>query len=54
MKIKTWVTIAVVYLFVVISTYGLVTGENIFQSGDLHEDHESLMNDYDEKSLDFK
>lgn len=54
MKIKTWVTIAVVYLVVVISAYGLITGENIFQSGDLHEDHESLMNHHDEKPLDFK
>ncbi|MBM7634021.1 hypothetical protein [Geomicrobium sediminis] len=40
MKIKTWVTIGITYVALVIAGYSVITGENPLQSGDMdHEGH---------------
>ncbi len=36
---KAWVLIGIAYLILVVTAYGLITGENIFQSGTMHEAH---------------
>ncbi len=44
MQIKTWVAIGIVYLALVIGAYGFISGENIFQSGTMHEEHNEEQN----------
>ncbi|WP_169871403.1 hypothetical protein [Shouchella patagoniensis] len=38
MTIKRWVFSALVYLTVVIASYGFITGSNPFESKNLHEE----------------
>lgn len=44
MQIKTWVAVGIVYLALVIGAYGFISGENIFQSGTMHVEHNEEQN----------
>lgn len=41
MSIKKWVSLGIVYVVLVVLAYGLMTGNNPFQSGKLDHNHET-------------